>query len=329
MTQAKASREDPAWYSPIDLPEEVLALDRSIRDGLGVGAAGKVGLLELSFAPFDGVTRLRRHYQRAPLHIYRPIYLDAAQPDMAFVFLLQSGDGLVQGDRYRVDIDCEPRAAVHVTTQAATNVFGARQNLVTQLVNLHADAGAVLEYLPDPVVPFRRSRLFQRISLTADREATVILGETVLPGRVAYDETHAYDLYWSETEVRRPDGTLLFSDLLRFKPADGEQPRSIGQLGGHDVVATLYLISGRMDPTTMVSGLRRALDSCPDVLAGVSELPDGCGAAVRLLGSTSQTVQAARNAAWNAARLALLGIPAPDRRKGDGWCPPRNGVSSG
>src|SRR6516225_6826813 len=238
MTQAGVSRQDPGWYSPTDLPDEVLAFDRSIRDGLGVGAAGKVGLLDLSFAPYNGVTRLRRHYQRAPLHIYRPIYIDAAHPDMAFVFVLQSGDGFVQGDRYRVDINCEPGARVHITTQAATNVFGARQNLATQLVNLQADAGAVLEYLPDPVVPFRGSRLFQRISLTADREATVILGETLLPGRVAYDETHAYDLYWSETEVCRPDGTLLFSDLLRFIPADGEHPRSIGLLGGQDVVAT-------------------------------------------------------------------------------------------
>jgi len=85
------------------------------------------------------------------------------------------------------------------------------------------------------------------------------------------------------------------------------------------VVATLYIINGRMDRTTTVRDLRRALDSCPDVLAGVSELPNGCGAAVRLLGSASQAVQAARTAAWNAARLALLGVPAPDRRKGDGW----------
>ena len=319
MTQAGVSRQDPAWYSPTDLPDEVLAFDRSIRDGLGVGAAGKVGLLDLSFAPYNGVTRLRRHYQRAPLHIYRPIYLDVAQPDMAFVFVLQSGDGFVQGDRYRVDINCEPGARVHITTQAATNVFRAQENLATQLVYLQADSGAVLEYLPDPVVPFRGSRLFQRISLTADPEATVILGETLLPGRVAYDETHAYDIYWSETEVRRPDGTLLFCDLLRFNPAEGEQPRSIGLLGGRDVVATLYIINGRMDRTTTVRDLRRALDSCPDVLAGVSELPNGCGAAVRLIGSTSQAVQAGRNTAWNAARLALLGIPAPDRRKGDGW----------
>ena len=74
---------------------------------------------------------------------------------MAFVFVQQSGDGLVQGDRYRIDIDCAAGSAAHVTTQAATNVFGARQNFATQMVNLRADAGAVVEYLPDPLVPFR------------------------------------------------------------------------------------------------------------------------------------------------------------------------------
>jgi urease accessory protein len=316
MTVTTLPRHDPAWYTPSDLPEEMVVFDSSIRDGLGVGAAGKVGLLELTLAPCDGVTRVQRQYHRAPLHIYRPIYLDAGRPDMAFIFVLQSGGGLVQGDRYRVDIDCEPGTAAHITTQAATNVFRARQNFATQLVNLRAGAGAVLEYLPDPVVPFRGSRLFQRLCVTADRESTVILGETLLPGRVAHDEAHIYDVFWAETEVRSPDGTLLFADVLRFNPAGGENPKSMGLLGTHDVIATLYIVTWQTDATTMVGQLRSALATCHDVLAGVSELPNGSGVVVRLLGSTSKTVKAALRTAWSAARIALLGTPAPNLRKG-------------
>lgn len=262
MTQGTVSRQDPAWYTPTDLPEEVLAFDRSVRGAPGVGAAGKVGLLDLRLAPCGGVTRVQRQYQRAPLYIYRPIYLDAGRPDMAFVFVLQSGDGLVQGDRYRVDIDCAPGAAAHITTQAATNVFAARQSFGIQLVNLRAQAGAVLEYLPGPVVPFRGSRLFQRISLTADRESTVSLGETLLPGRVAHGEAHVYDLYCSETEVCRSDGVLLFSDVFRLGSADDRHPKSIGLLGEYDVVATLYVISRRTDPIAMVAGGPRVLPRC-------------------------------------------------------------------
>jgi urease accessory protein len=316
MTRATAQRQDPAWYTPTELPAEVTAFGGSIRGGLPVGAAGKVGLLELSLARNEGVTRVQRQYQRAPLHVYRPIYLDAGRPDMAFIFIQQSGGGLVQGDRYRIDIDCAPGAAAHVTTQAATNVFRARQNFATQLVNLRAGAGSVLEYLPDPVVPFRGSRLFQRICLTADRESTVILGETLLPGRVAYGEVHAYDVHWIETEARRPDGTLLFADVLRLNPATGDDTHSLGLLGGHDVVATVYVVTAQIEGAGLVACLRTALADYVDVLTGVSELPNDAGCAVRVLGPSSRTVRAALSVAWNAARLALLGAPAPDLRKG-------------
>lgn len=316
MTATGASRHEAAWYTPGELPEEVARFDGDIEGGLLVGAPGKVGLLELELAPSGGTTRVQRQYHRAPLHLYRPIHLDPGRPDMAFVFVQQSGDGLVQGDRYRIDIHCAADSAAHITTQAATNVYGARQNFTTQLVNLRADAGAVVEYLPDPLVPFRGARLFQRTRVTADPSATVILGETLLPGRVARGEAHAYDVIWGETELRSPDGTLQFADVLRLDPAGGEQLRSLGLLGAHDVVATLYVLTAREEAVGIVSLLRESLAACPDVMAGATELPNDCGAVARILGPTSKAVKAAMRTAWNGARLALLGVPAPDLRKG-------------
>ena len=118
-----------------------------------------------------------------------------------------------------------------------------------------------------------------------------------------------------ETEVRRPDGTLLFVDTLRLSPARGDDPRAIGLLGT-EVVATLHGVTGRSDPETLIRQLRAAVGASSDVLAGVSELPNGCGASVRLLGARSKVVRAALRTAWSAARLALIGTPAPDLRKG-------------
>jgi urease accessory protein len=234
---------------------------------------------------------------------------------MAFVFIQQLGDGFVRGDRCRVDVDCAPHSAVHLTTQAATNVFAAPENFATQRVNLRAGAGSVLEYLPDPVIPFAGSRLFQHVSVTADPTSTVILGETLLPGRVGRGEAHAYDFYRADTEVARPDGTLLFADTLRLNPADGTEPRSIALLGRHDVVATLFVITAT-GPAALVSLLRDALVGCPDVFAGVTQLPNGCGAVARVLGPSSKTVRAALRTLWNEARLMVLGVPAPNLRKG-------------
>jgi urease accessory protein len=307
---------DRAWHRVEDLPEELLAFDDSILDGLKVGASGKVGVLELHLAVADGVTRVDRQYQQAPLYVFRPIHLDPLRPDLAFVFVQQAGDGHVQGDRTRVDIACASNTAAHVTTQAATKVFRARHNLATQIVNLDVAANAVLEYMPDPIIPCRGSRFFQRMNVTADERATVILGETLLSGRIAHGERHGYELFWSETEVRRPDGTLLFADVLRLTPEHGAHPTSIGQCAGHDVVASLYIVTSRVDASDLVVIIRAALARHPQVLGGVSELPNYCGVICRALGPSSKTVQAAVTQAWSEVRLVLLGAPAPDLRKG-------------
>ncbi|WP_175649354.1 urease accessory protein UreD [Micromonospora avicenniae] len=294
----------------------MLAFGAEVRDALGVGAAGKLGVLDLALAPRAGSTRIIRQYQKSPLYVYRPIYLDPGRPDMAFVFLQQQGDGFVQGDRYRVDVDCAPGSAVHLTTQAATKVFKARDDFATQLVNLRAGHNAILEYLPDPVIPFRGSRLYQRTSVTVAEDATVILGEVLLPGRMARDEAHVYDLFWAETEVRDPDGTLLFTDTLRLRPGEVDDPRSPGVLGGYDILASLYVICSEMPAAELVTVLREALAGVPEVLSGVTQLPASRGAAVRILGHTSKHVQAAMHVAWDRARTRLLGSPAPDLRKG-------------
>jgi urease accessory protein len=103
--------------------------------------------------------------------------------------------------------------------------------------------------------------------------------------------------------------------VLRLRPTEGGGVRSLGLLGGSDVVATLYVVTRRAPAAELVELIRQALAG-RDVLAGVSELPNGCGASARLLGPTSKAVRAALTNAWNAARLALLGAPTPDLRKG-------------
>lgn len=298
-----------------DWPDEFVAFDRPVEGGLHVGAPGKVGVLELELARHGGATRVERQFQRAPLHVYRPIHLDPSLPEMAFVFVQQFGDGFVDGDRCCIDIDCGPGTATHITTQAMTNLYRSDRNFATQIVNLRVRSGAILEYLPDAVVPFRGARFFQRTSLTADADSTAIIGEVLLPGRVARGELHAYDLYWAETEAYTSDQELLFADVLRLRPTEGEGLQSLGLLGGSDVVANLYVVTQQAPAEELVELLRQAFDDS-EVLAGVSELPNYSGVSARILGPTSKTVRAALRDGWSAVRSRLLGAPAPDLRKG-------------
>ncbi|HET7094217.1 MAG TPA: urease accessory protein UreD [Thermomicrobiales bacterium] len=312
--EAACARHDPRHYTPPDLPPDLRRMAGRVVP-LDVGAPGKVGLLELEMAPVAGKTRITRRYQQAPLYIFSPLYIDPARPDMAFVYLLHQGGGIVQGDRYRFDLVCKPGVAAHVTTQAATKLYRMERDFATQWTEIAVGADAVLEYLPDPVIPFRDARFHQRTRLVIDPTATAIVGETLLPGRVAYGERHAYTLFTSRTDAVAPDGSLLFADRIAFDPT--RRPlQTPGRLGPYDVFATLFVAAPRPAPAELVARLRAALAPHADVLAGASELPNQCGAAVRILGPSSLPVKRAFDAAWRAARLATLGVPPPDRRKG-------------
>jgi urease accessory protein len=112
------------------------------------------------------------------------------------------------------------------------------------------------------------------------------------------------------------DGKLLFADVVRFVPGEWGASSSMGILGAYDVVATIYVLTRLHASSGLVDLLRRALSADSDVLAGVSELPNDCGVAVRMLGPTSTAVRAALWNVWDTTRRALLSAPAPDLRKG-------------
>ncbi|MFD9686112.1 urease accessory protein UreD [Kitasatospora sp. NPDC059088] len=305
-------RLDPRHYEPARVPQAVRRY-AGTPDTLAVGRPGKVGLLELAFERIGGRTELTGHYQKSPLQIMRPLYFDPARPDLAVTLLMSTGGGILQADRLRTDIRCGADTAVHLTTQAATKVYRMEYDYATQLVNLEAGPGAYVEYLPEPVIPFVDSRLYQRTVLTVDRGATVLAGETVLAGRLARGERNAYQVFASDLEVRRPDGELVALDTVRLEPA-GAGVTGPAVLGGHDVMSSLYVLSPLAPAARIAEALHEALAD-RGLLYGVSVLPQDSGAWLRLLDSDTRVCAAALRAAWDAVRRLLIGAPAPELRK--------------
>jgi urease accessory protein len=307
-------RLSAAHYTPGRIPPEVLRYGATPVT-LAAGSPGKVGLLELGFELRGGRTELVRRYQKSPLQIMRPLHVDPHRPGMAFTYLMSVGGGIVQADRYRIDVGCGPGAELHLTTQAATKVYGMEQDFATQLVNLDAGPDSYLEYLPDPLIPFRHARLYQRTVVTADPDATVVLGETVAAGRVARGELHAYDALALDLELRRPDGRLLAVDNLRLCP--GAAPGGVlgpAVLSGHRYTSSLYVLTGRCPAQQVADTLHDALAGT-GLLHGASVLPQECGAWLRVLGDDSPRLTSALHTAWDAVRRLLTGSPAPDLRK--------------
>jgi len=249
-------RLTPAHYEPARVPAEVLR-HSGHPNTLGVGRAGKIGLLELSFAHVGGRTELVGHYQKSPLQIMRPLYFDPGRPDLAITYLMSTGGGIVQADRLRMDLRCGPGSAVHLTTQAATKVYRMDTDYATQLVNLTAEADSYVEYLPEPTIPYRDSRFYQRTVITVAPSATVLAGETLSAGRLARGERNAFTPLAPAAEV---------AHALRGALADSGLVHGVSVLP-HDCGAWLRVLGS--DSPAVTAAVRRAWDAVRRLLLGV------------------------------------------------------------
>ncbi|RSN05062.1 urease accessory protein [Nonomuraea sp. WAC 01424] len=312
MLAGPVDRLAAGHYTIDSIPADV-ARHADVPDMLPVGSPGKVGVLELAFERRGGRTELTGHYQKAPLQIMRPHYYDAARPDLPYVIVMSTGGGVLQADRLRLDLTCGPGAAVHVTTQAATKLYRMEQDYATQLVSIAVERDGYLEYLPDPVIPFAGSRFYQRTRVSAGPGATVILGETVMAGRLARGERHAYTAFCTDLDVHGADGGLLFADPIRLVP-ERAPVTGPAMFGGHGVLSTLYVITSAV-PADELAGTLHETAVGSGLAGGASTLPNGAGAWVRLLGPESPPVLATLERLWDLARRAAAGAPAPDRRK--------------
>ncbi|MGW2282155.1 urease accessory protein UreD [Streptomyces sp. NPDC001770] len=311
---ARTDRLAPAYYAAGRVPPAVAAL-ASVPDTLAAGSPAKVGVLDLVFEVRGGRTELVERYQKSPLQIMRPLWIDPAMPGMSHVYLMATGGGIAQADRYRIDVRCGPGTQLHLTTQAATKVFRMEHDFASQCVHLTAEEGSYVEYLPDPLILFKDSRFYQRTEVEVAPGATVVLGDTLTAGRLARGERHDYRVLATDLRFTRPDGTLLGVDTVRLMPGGpGGGVVGPGVFAGHDHVASVFVVTDRAPATGIADTLHTALAGS-DVLFGVSTLPRECGAWVRFLDDSPVRVAAAHEAVRQAVHRLLTGRSAPDLRK--------------
>lgn len=186
----------------------------SVTSGVrGVGQPGKVGLLQAQLvAGSSGRTGLRGRFAKAPLSVSRPLYIDATRPHHAYLYTRTTGGGLAENDRVRQIVDVEDHACATVTTQAATNVHRMNAGCATQWSTFTVGDGAVLEYLPGHTTLFEGSRLVQSTEFRLAAGATLLAVETVMLGRLARGERHAFDVFSQGLRVER-EGRPLLSDI--------------------------------------------------------------------------------------------------------------------
>lgn len=305
-----------SFFVPDDIPPEVLAYGSNLSQ-LGVGSAGKLGAitLRLELDPQRQKTVLKEQYSKVPLYTQRVLYLEESLPSMAYLFVISPSGGILQGDRYRMDITLSKNALFHLTTQGATRIYRMDKNYATQVVNITVGEGCYFEFIPDQIIPYRDSRFYQKVLLNVHDNATMVYSELLVPGRVASGESFDYDICYLKTNARNQDGELRFIDIAILEPKKRILKNS-GVLENFDVVGTVYILAPANRIKELNSLINSMIESYPKVYGGATILPNSSGVMVRLLGPFASDVRDVIIEVTRITRKEILDAPFSRIRKG-------------
>ncbi len=244
-------------------------------------SGGATGEARLRFARQGQRTILMDSYVRAPLYASRPLVTAATAE--ARVLLMTSGGGLMHGDTTHVDVYCQTGAHARIGTVGATRLLPAGVEC-RQTVALRLEAGSLLAYFPEPLIPCADASYTQDTRLDIDAGATAILGEIIAPGRLGYGERFAYRNLALRLRVWR-GGRIALVERLLLAP-DSSHMQIL--LGDYTHLASLTLI-GPAATAGMATEIQKIL--CERAGAGgVTQAAEGV-LVVRVLGSSSYELQ--------------------------------------
>jgi urease accessory protein len=284
----------PEIASPLTLSEGLLDV------GLALGKGGR--------------TYLEHRRQRFPLRLTTPLYLDPGDQGMAFLYVQNPTGGLFAGDRLSVILTAAAGTRAHLTTTASTKIHPSSGDVAESRTDLALAEGAFVEVVPDPLIPYRGSRLAQQLNARLAPGAGLVATEILAPGRAARGESFAYEEVSLLTSISDPEGRELCVDRMVFAPAV-RSPARRGQLGPWAYVATVVVAAPGRDTDVIAAALDDAVRAVPGALAGAGTLPNDAGALARVLAGSGESARRAVDAAWAAARHALIDLPLPPRRK--------------
>jgi len=263
----------------------------------------------------DGRTWLETQRVGYPFHVGRCLDIAGDPQGMATVYVQSCSGGIFEHDALSWNISAAAGARAHVTTSASTIVHGMENGEADQEVRVDAGAGSYLEYLPDPLILFPGARLSSRLHIRLDADATVLAWEASL----AHDPQSAgpqrsFERLRSEWTVESLDGHLLACD--RYVVTGELLARALPGVNGlHRCHGSFVVLRRGISTERLIEVIRERLLIAEDVYAGVSTLPNNCGVMVRVLAMDAAGLRAALYAAWDAARMLLLGAPPSARRK--------------
>ena len=279
---------DLKFCFPEDVPSQFASFDGKIPQ-MDVGKTGKIGFLKLTLESDSqrNKTIITEQLSRVPLYVQKALYYDETIPSMAHVFVLSPSGGVLQGDRYRTDIELKNGAISHITTQGATRMYKMNSNYATQMINLNVGKNCYLEFLPEQLIPYKNSRYYQKATFKIDDSATLVYSETIVPGRVAMGELFDYDICCLKTLCYDDKQEIKFHDNCILEPKK-QTMNSLGIFGNKTVHSMMYVVTKQECIEELYETINQLFKDNDEIIGGTSILPNNSGLSVRVLSNSSE-----------------------------------------
>jgi urease accessory protein len=255
----------------------------------GLDASGRCSLRE-QFS-----TQLQRVLQLVPGDV----------PQEGILYVVNPTGGVLEGDVLEAEIRVESGAHAIVTAPSATKIHRMEARPAESRTRLDVAQGAVLEYLPEPIIPFSGSRYIENLSIDVSEGGRLLAWEIVAPGRAARGELFKYDLLGLRLEARE-EGRVILRERALLAPRGEPFPRLAMGEGTH--YGVLLAIGG--GDSKMEAAVREAAGG---PRAGVSRLR-GTGLLVKAVAGSSSELEGLFQGVRRAVLPGWTGRPATPLR---------------
>jgi urease accessory protein len=277
------------------------------------------GRLSMTFA-YDDTSQLTRMVvcdHEPPLRVIRAFPLTGGS---TLVHMHNLSGGILGGDQLSISANIGPHASVQLTSTSATRIYRSSLTtpIATQTYSIQIQEGGLLEYLPDPLIPFAGSRYQQQTHINLAQDAGLFWWEIITPGRTARGEVFDYEQLHLATEITA-QGKPLALEHMKIEPQQ-RAPSSFIRLGSFPYFCSFYICKVGMEATRWLqieqqfSTLAQEMSRPMDISWGVSTLV-AHGLIVRAVSRQGRDISAGLLAFWRAAKLILYGQEAIPPRK--------------
>jgi urease accessory protein len=197
------------------------------------------GVVRFDVHGIDGVTRRHHLHESGSLRVRFP----SPEDDGLSAVLVNTAGGIAGGDHFDIGIASTDGARLTVTTAAAEKVYRAGGPAAELNIALKAEGRSHLSWLPQETILFDRARIHRRFDLDLSEDASLLLCEIVVFGRLAMGERVREGEFLDRWRLRR-GGRLVFAENIRLDGDIGAKLTKPAIAKGGAAIGTALIVPG-------------------------------------------------------------------------------------